>query len=349
VGFVKIQKTGAYYKRYQVRFKRRRQCKTDYYARQRLIVQDKNKYKTPKYRFVVRITNKDVICQIVAADITHDICVASAYSHELRAYGLSLGLTNYAAAYCTGLLLARRINKKYALDYTGNTNIDGNDYNVEANPEGRAPFKALLDVGLARTTTGARLFGALKGACDGGVDIPHKDRRFPGSKRNDNKEWEADPELHRKYIFGGHVADWLRTVSEDDDKKALVKQQFKRYQDAGLGPDDLEAMYQKTHAAIRSNPSKARDPLDRGYSADKREKARDAKPVYPKKDFKKLKLSVQQRKARIRQTLTAKGFVAPGAAPAPKKAAPKGKGGAPKEGKPEGKPKAAAKAAAPKA
>jgi len=37
-----------------------------------------------------------------------------------------------------------------------------------------------LDIGLARTTTGARIFGAMKGAADGGIDIPHSVKRFPG-------------------------------------------------------------------------------------------------------------------------------------------------------------------------
>lgn len=37
--------------------------------------------------------------------------VCAAYSHELPRYGIKVGLTNYAAAYCTGLLLARRVNK----------------------------------------------------------------------------------------------------------------------------------------------------------------------------------------------------------------------------------------------
>ena len=56
--FVKVQKNKAYFKRYQPKFKRRREGKTDYFARKRLCVQDKNKYNTPKYRLVVRITNK---------------------------------------------------------------------------------------------------------------------------------------------------------------------------------------------------------------------------------------------------------------------------------------------------
>lgn len=35
--------------------------------------------------------------------------MCAAYSHELPKYGITVGLTNYAAAYCTGLLLARRV------------------------------------------------------------------------------------------------------------------------------------------------------------------------------------------------------------------------------------------------
>jgi len=301
MAFVKIVKTKAYFKRFQVKFKRRRQCKTDYVARQAMITQDKNKYKTPKYRFVVRITNKDVICQIFSSDLTHDVCLASAYAHELKRYGITLGLTNYAAAYATGLLLARRVNVKFGLDkeYEGNTEVDGTDYNVEAGPD-RAPFKALLDVGLTRTTTGARVFGALKGACDGGIDIPHKDRRFPGSKREDSN-WVADPEVHRKYIFGGHVAEWMNKLQADNEE--AYNRQFKRFVDAGIGADDLETLYTDAHKKIRANPNIKRDPLELGHNG-KRETPR--KEV-TKKRFRTAARSLAQRKDRIRQILVAKG------------------------------------------
>ena len=86
--------------------------KTDYHARKRLIVQDKNKYNAPKYRLVVRFTNNDVICQIINAKIEGDVTLAVAYAHELPRYGIKVGLKNYAAAYCTGLLLARRVREK---------------------------------------------------------------------------------------------------------------------------------------------------------------------------------------------------------------------------------------------
>ena len=38
------------------------------------------------------------------------------------------------------------------------------------------PPQVCLDVGLQTTSTGARIFGALKGALDGGLHIPHSVR-----------------------------------------------------------------------------------------------------------------------------------------------------------------------------
>ncbi|KAJ1061657.1 hypothetical protein K5549_002692 [Capra hircus] len=96
MGFVKVVKNKAYFKRYQVKF-RRREGKTDYYARKRLVIQDKNKYNTPKYRMIVRVTNRDIICQIAYARIEGDMIVCAAYAHELPKYGVKVGLTNYAA------------------------------------------------------------------------------------------------------------------------------------------------------------------------------------------------------------------------------------------------------------
>lgn len=51
-------KTKSYHKRYQVKWRRRREGKTDYYARKRLITQDKRKHNSPKYRLVVRFSNR---------------------------------------------------------------------------------------------------------------------------------------------------------------------------------------------------------------------------------------------------------------------------------------------------
>lgn len=41
--FIKNIKTDAYFSRFQVKYRRRREGKTDYYARKRLVTQAKNK------------------------------------------------------------------------------------------------------------------------------------------------------------------------------------------------------------------------------------------------------------------------------------------------------------------
>lgn len=249
--FVKIVKNKAYFKRYQVKFRRRREGKTDYYARKRLVVQAKNKYNTPKYRLVVRFSNTDVTCQIVYARLEGDFVVTAAYSHELPRYGVKVGLTNYAAAYCTGLLLARRTLNKLNLDkvYEGTTDIDGDYFCVEDVDDGPGAFRCCLDIGLARTSTGAKVFAAMKGAVDGGIDIPHSVKRFPGYD-NESKSLSAD--VHRNHIFGLHVSEYMKTLQEEDEE--AFKKQFSRYIKNGVGPDNMESVYQKAHAAIRADP-----------------------------------------------------------------------------------------------
>ena len=253
-----------------VKFARRRAGKTDYYARKRLIAQDKNKYKSPRYRLVVRLTAHYVICQIVYSEINGDQILAAAYSSELKRYGLTVGLKNYAAAYATGLLVARRLLTKLGMadKYAGNTEPDGTvvktettssvnnrkrTYWVSEVAEERKPFRALLDVGIRATTTGARVFGAMKGAADGGLDIPHNHKRFPGYD-GDSKEY--DPESLKERIFGRHVADYMEMMMEEDPDH--FEKYFARYAAAGIEPDGLEDLYKSVHDKIRADPSPAK-------------------------------------------------------------------------------------------
>lgn len=280
MGFVKVVKNKQYFKRYQVKFKRRREGKTDYFARKRLICQDKNKYNTPKYRLVVRFSNRDITCQVAYSRIEGDKILCAAYSHELPNFGVKVGLTNYAAAYCTGLLLARRLLNKLGLDklYVGTTEVTGEEFNVEAVEDGPGAFRCYLDVGLMRTSTGARVFGAMKGAVDGGLNIPHSTKRFPGFD-SESKEFNAD--VHRQHIFGQHVADYMRQLSEEDDE--AYKRQFSQYIKLGIAPDAVEGIYKKAHEAIRQNP--VRKQLQ--------------KKEHPKKRWTAKKLTHEQRKARV--------------------------------------------------
>ncbi|XP_052092229.1 60S ribosomal protein L5-like [Mytilus californianus] len=280
MGFVKVVKNKAYFKRFQVKYRRRQEGRTDYYARKRLIIQEKNKYNTPKYRMIVRFTNKDIICQIAYARIEGDYIICAAYAHELPRYGVKVGLTNYAAAYCTGLLLARRLLKQLKLDeiYQGQKEIDGDEFSNEDVDGQPGAFRCYLDVGLFRTTTGARVFGAMKGAVDGGLDIPHSNKRFPGY---DGSEFKAD--VHKDHIFGKHVSDYMKQLEEEDDD--AYKRQFSQFIKNGVKPDTVETMYKKGHAAIRSNPEA---------------KAKVSKEV-PKKRWNRSKMASAQRKDRVKQ------------------------------------------------
>jgi len=288
--YIKVVKTKSYFKRFQVQFKRRREGKTDYYARKRLTVQDKNKYNSPKYRLVVRKTNKDIVCQIAYATVKSDHILSAAYSHELKNYGVKAGFKNYSASYATGLLLARRVLTKLGMaskyqGYLGKVDTYGKYFAVKEIEGERRPFYVILDVGLNRTTTGAKIFAAMKGAADGGLDVPHSDKmkQFPGYNKDSGK---FDSRVLRKYIFGGHVVDYMKKLREEDAD--AYKRQFGDYVKAEVEPEQIEAMWTNAHALIRKDPV---------YK-------HTVKPQNPShKQYRPKKKSLRQRKDRIRQKL----------------------------------------------
>ena len=270
MAFVKIVKNNAYYKRYQTKFRRRREGKTDFYARRRLVAQDKNKYETRKYRLVVRRTNRKIITQVIYSTIQGDRVMTQANSAELPRYGVEVGLTNYAASYCTGLLCARRLltQLKLADSYKGSTEVSGEVFDVYDRGEvaEKRPFKAALDLGIARATTGNRAFGALKGATDGGLYVPHKNKRSPGfstekaTERGEKATSHFDAEVHRQHIFGIHVDKYMEKLEAENAEG--YKKQFSKW-DAFLkkaGTDSLEEIYKKVHAGIRKDSSFKKKP-----------------------------------------------------------------------------------------
>jgi large subunit ribosomal protein L5e len=241
-----------------------------------LVQQDKNKYDSKKYRLVVRRTNSKFITQVIFSTMTGDRVLCSADSTELRRHGLTAGLTNYATAYATGLLLARRLLKQVGLNdlYKATTDVNGEYFNVDDDvDDDKRPFKALLDVGLQRTTTGARLFGVLKGACDGGLNVPHKTKRFPGYSRAqitqiENKrgkstgtekvEAKFDAKAHRARIFGNHVTDYMKALQSED--KERFQRQFANWTKclAAAKVKTCEDLYKKVHAAVIANPDRVK-------------------------------------------------------------------------------------------
>jgi len=107
---------------------------------------------------VVRKTNRHIIIQLITAEMDGDRTLVAANSAELEIYGYKGSMSNTPAAYLTGMLFAIKAKKA---------------------DHGRA----VLDIGLNRATPGARVFAALKGAVEAGLDVPHGDKILPSDER----------------------------------------------------------------------------------------------------------------------------------------------------------------------
>jgi large subunit ribosomal protein L18 len=102
-----------------------------------------------------------VICQLVGYDAEGDLVIAATDGSSLRgkyAWPDKASTKSVPAAYCTGYALAKQVQKS------------GHD-------------EAVLDIGLAASTRGNRVFAALKGMVDGGLWIPHSEDIFPSDER----------------------------------------------------------------------------------------------------------------------------------------------------------------------
>lgn len=137
--------------RYKVAFKRRREGKTDYGARLKLIDLE-------KARLVARITNNHIIAQIIKVAPEGDETIISAHSNELKKMGWFGSTKNISAAYLTGFLCGKKAM----------------DEGIE---------EAILDIGLKSPTKGTKIFAVLKGAVDAGLYVPHGEVVLPDEER----------------------------------------------------------------------------------------------------------------------------------------------------------------------
>nr|ODN90510.1 hypothetical protein L203_01619 [Cryptococcus depauperatus CBS 7841] len=55
----------------------------------------------------------------------------------------------------------------------------------------------------------------MKGASDGGIFISHNEEQFPDY---DFKTNELDAKVGQQYIVGGHVAEYMKSLEEDDER-----------------------------------------------------------------------------------------------------------------------------------
>ena len=127
----------------------------------------------------------------------------------------------------------------------------------------------------------------MKGASDGGIYIPHSENRFPGY---DIETKELDAETLRKYIFGGHVAEYMETLADDDEER--YKSQFQGYIDEDIEADGLEELYAEAHKQIREDP----------FKKDEDEGEKKSKEEYKQESLKyrQNKLSKEEKRERVK-------------------------------------------------
>lgn len=137
-------------KSYLMPFKRRREKRTNYKKRLALI-------KSGKIRVVIRRSLSNIIVQFVDYYAKGDKTLVSAFSTELKKYGWTR-TGNVPGSYLTGLLAGKRA-------------------------KGKKIEEAILDLGLQTSTKGSRIYAALKGVLDAGVNVPHSEKILPDENR----------------------------------------------------------------------------------------------------------------------------------------------------------------------
>ncbi len=170
---------------FNLKVKRRRKGVTDYKKRLKILL-------SGKPRLVVRKTLNNILAQIIEYAPQGDKVVISAHSSELKKFGWSAGTGNLPSAYLTGLLLGKKAKKKGVKE-------------------------AVLDIGLNIPTKGGKLYAALKGAVDGGINIPHSEEILPSQER----------------IKGAHISSFSKLLK---DGKVKSDKQFAAYAKGSADP-----------------------------------------------------------------------------------------------------------------
>jgi large subunit ribosomal protein L18 len=138
--------------RYHVKPRRRREGRTDYRKRLKLL-------RSGKIRAVVRKSIKNTQIQLIEYKQEGDKILASANSNELKKlYNWKFSTSSTPAAYLTGFLAGTRAKNKGIKE-------------------------CVVDTGRHPPITGSKIFASIKGLVDAGVKINHSEEKIPNEDR----------------------------------------------------------------------------------------------------------------------------------------------------------------------
>jgi large subunit ribosomal protein L18 len=228
---------------YRVKFRRRREGKTNYYRRRRLLL-------SKKPRLVVRKTNTTTIVQLVNAGVIGDKTMATATSNELETFGWNAATGNTPAAYLTGLLAGLRAKS---------SGIDS----------------AILDIGLHPPVNGSKIYAALKGALDAGIELPHDPEVLPEEDRITGVHIVEAYKHFKEEKNGSYM---FSKLEQDKVKISAIPKQFKSVKETLLSTPESDLKKKKKKAA----PTKAKKEPKKPKRAKPAKKAPRATPSKPK-------------------------------------------------------------------
>jgi large subunit ribosomal protein L18 len=232
---------------YKVKFRRRREGKTNYYRRRKLL-------QSRGPRLVVRKTNKRVIVQVIDAKVIGDDTIASAISTELGGFGWSAGVANLPAAYLTGFLVGLRA-------------------------KARGVETAIMDVGLHPPIRGSKLYAAMKGAVDAGLEVPHDPEVLPDESRISGEHiLQAYQYMTEKKKDSHHFG----IVGKKKTNITTIPKQLDMTKKAMLGIPKADLKKKKKPAAKKAAPKKPAAKKEKKKPAEKAPRAVPRKPK-PKK------------------------------------------------------------------
>jgi len=191
--------------RYVVKYRRRRKGLTNYKKRLKLL-------KSGMPRLVVRRSNNTISCQIVKYNPTGDEVIVSFSSNKLIKYGYKGHTGNIPAAYLAGFACGLIALKKGIKD-------------------------VVFDSGLFNLTKGCKIYAALKGAVDSGLNIPHDEKVFP----------------QERVVQGYHISNYAKILKAD--KPERYEKVFSKMLKNNFEPENFVEHFQEIKKRIAGEHS----------------------------------------------------------------------------------------------
>jgi len=184
---------------FTVPFRRKKEGRTNYRKRLKMLL-------SSKPRLVVRRSLNNIYAQIIEYQPKGDKIILSANSIELERYGWKCNCGNVPSAYLVGLLIGRKAK----------------DNGVK---------EAILDIGLHKPVNGSRIYALLKGALDGGLNVPCSADVLPKEER----------------VTGLHIMNYASALSKNHDD---YKKRFSGYLKSSININELNRYFENAKLKI---------------------------------------------------------------------------------------------------